>query len=215
MSFVFQREIADVVSPGETVVWEGRPVGCPWPTRWRLALYAALAFVVLGLPLIFFPILWDGEISSLRVFVGVTEYRRGSLSPFEGDFTISGNYDGNFLGTIHISYLTFLGFVASVVVAAELWRIAGIRARRYGITDRRVIALDRFGRMNEVRRGTHEPRLEKRALVYGTIRLDHIADSDAALEALHQTRASEEHSSIGSTSRPSPPLSDSAIRVQS
>jgi hypothetical protein len=176
---VKKREIEQVLEPGESLVWEGRPAGYQRPRGWYLAIYVAFTGILLALPVIFFlgPYLLARLASSTVTVAHVVSF-------YTVTFTITGTGGGNFFGTFQVPGPVIVGFVVSFIAFAEVERIAHLHARRYGITDRRVIALDRHGRTTEAARGAHEAKVEKRALVYGPIRFEGIADVEAARSAL-------------------------------
>ncbi len=176
-----KREIEDVLESGERLLWEGRPVGYPRVT-WRYGLlYVFLVVTLLGLPLL--ALLSPAPLST----TGGTRTTTVSWFSITVSFTGTANVSGMSVpvtGTSSAPGPVILGFAAALIAFSELERLAHYRARRYGITDRRVIAMDRKGRVTAAGRGAHEPIVEKRALVLGPVRFEGIADPEAARSAL-------------------------------
>ena len=176
-----KREIEDVLEPGERLLWEGRPVGYPRLTRGYGLIYGFLVVSLVSLPLL-------ALLSPLPMNATIlTKTTTVSWFSITVSFTGTGTFSGASVpvtGTASAPGPVILGLAAALIAFSELERLAHYRARRYGITDRRVLAMDRKGRLTAAARGAHEPAVEKRALVFGPVRFEGIADPEAARSAL-------------------------------
>jgi hypothetical protein len=176
-----KREIEDVLDPGERLVWEGRPVGYPRIPRRRALLYGVFVVALVSLPLL--ALLWPAPLSMTSMTRTTTISWFTITVSFAGTTSFSGT-SVPVTGTSSAPGPVILGFAAALIAFSELQRLAHYRARRYGITDRRVLALDRKGRVTAAARGAHEPALEERTLAFGPVRFEGIADPEAARSAL-------------------------------
>jgi hypothetical protein len=186
------EDLEPLLAPGEVLAWEGRPVGRPPLDRVRLlaclvggfgALFLEAAFVTSVTRLT--PV-WTSTPKSTYTFSwvfvrvvasGPAKMASGASFPFTATWELPA------------PWIT-VAFVFVVLCAVDdLWRLAAWRARRYGITDRRVLAFDAHARtLEEVARPPDEVRLEKAALVVvargKTLRFEGISDPEAARSAL-------------------------------
>lgn len=182
------REIESVLEPGERLLWEGRPTR--WPPRiWRhvalivlvVALYTgvvALGIRMASRPLAFMP---AGGTSTGTV---KWELFGGSVGVTRTE-TWAGP-GGTGTATTGFHALSPLA-IPPLAVAIEIVLIARWRARRYRVTDRRVIAIGR-GKLEELARPITDARVEKRALIVrsgeGKLALEDLDDPEAARSAI-------------------------------
>jgi hypothetical protein len=161
------REIEDVLEPGERLVWEGRPTGLPAGLSTLGCGFVAVEGVAVVLSLGSGMFIEDVFFRSRGMRVRVTDWMVAAIALLPG----------------------FAFFAIASLIA-----LSRHRARRYGISDRRVIALDHKGRIDRVvaRRPSLDASIQGHDVVIRAgadwVRFYGIADPEAALSALELTR---------------------------
>jgi hypothetical protein len=125
-----RREIEDVLAPGERLLWEGRPSG--------VNVFGVLSFVVVV-----------AGLGGAAVAVLKSWHLAGNVMV---NYTLSSTWSGSgpaAAGSVelHGLLLRFLGFAAALCFAIQLVAAARWRARRYGVTDRRVVVMTGRGKV--------------------------------------------------------------------
>jgi hypothetical protein len=125
------RQVEDVLQPGEKILWEGRPIGYPRPSCRRALAYLGFFLILLWIPLLCIAL----TVSQVKKGMGkiqVTPLRLLVWGTTPAGQTVSFDMPGP---------VPFLGFFIAVLLWEELHRIGEYRSPRFGITDKRVIAM--------------------------------------------------------------------------
>jgi hypothetical protein len=124
-------DVAELIAPGEKVLWRGHPTGYPFSCG-ALLSYAVLLFVC-GFPFFFIASDPLSNVLGYKLGIGTLTLTVDGLGAPIRDYTVP-----NPLG----------GLVPIILI--EIWRITAWQARGFWITDRRVIETDRQGRIADM-----------------------------------------------------------------
>jgi hypothetical protein len=180
-------EVEDVLAPGERLLWEGRPHGHRISPG-MIVFYVVFVALMLAVPITIVLVslhgattqTWTVDLFNLTV-TGTGYYSFGFKNGGSRPLTTTVHFPSPWL---------YLGFIAMTIATNELFRIAWWRARRYGITDRRVLALDGKKVEAEIARAdVVAVEVDRRGdIIIGgrgkTVRCEGIADAVAARSAL-------------------------------
>ncbi|MBI3725303.1 hypothetical protein HY251_15330 [bacterium] len=190
---IHMPEIEEVLAPGETVAWEGRPGAFVLPV---LRLLAYLGILLLDTGVIAFDLhrtATGGGAPSVLVDGRDPRQEGTATHSFEiglGTVSATRTTTGAGLGasTYGSTWPSPVAFLP-LFFAIELCVLAAFRARRYGITSLRVLALGWRGRwLGQVARPAESVRIEGRTLVVvgggREVRFEALDDPAAARSAL-------------------------------
>jgi hypothetical protein len=120
-------DVADLIAPGEKVLWRGHPTGYPFSCG---AVLAYLVIVFLGgMPLFCISCDMLSTVLSYKLGLGIVTVTYDSL----GDGILTSTVPSPLVGLVPI-------------VLFEIWRTTAWWDRSFWITDRRLIETDRRGR---------------------------------------------------------------------